>query len=168
MVANSTQGKTPFGTQLARDIAAGNKVLDYFASGGPCRVGLVDAESPQVDIAKRLKMQGKRVATNYEEENLMIWSSESVHELGISLNTQGREVLESIVSHYEIDVLFLDNLFSLSGGVDVTKANFIQPVLHDLRKITQLPHSPSIVLYHHPRKRARELGREPKLWHSEP
>jgi hypothetical protein len=153
LVGNSTQGKTPFICQLARDIAAGNPILDYFPCSGPSNVGLFDAESAEEDITMRLQMQEHRKA---DIGKLRIWNSSEIHQGFLSLTQAGLQNMRAIAEDSKLDVLLLDNLFALSGGIDVTKGNLLQPVLSGLRQITHLPHRPSVLLCHHPRKGGRE------------
>lgn len=153
-VGGSTQGKTPFGYQMARDVAAGKNVLDYFTCSAPCRVGFIDAESSAEDVALRLKMQEHRRAD--VSDRLLIRHREQVYKEKLNLSTEGLDNLKTFVSDNGLDFLFLDNLFSLSNGVDFSKANLVQPVISGLKKITDLPYSPSVLLFHHPRKSGKE------------
>lgn len=153
-VGNSTQGKTPFGYQLARDVAAGQPVLDQFTCSGPARVGLIDAESSGEDVSLRLKMQEYRKAD--VGDRLIIRNREQVYPLGFNLTQEGLKKLSGFVFQNQLDLLMLDNLFALSGGLDVSKGNFVQPMLAGLKQITSLPRHPSIVLFHHPRKGGKE------------
>ncbi|MBZ5615905.1 MAG: AAA family ATPase [Acidobacteriia bacterium] len=151
-VGDSTQGKTPFGLQLARDVAGRLDFLDYYRhSGEPTRVALIDAESPKEDLSLRLKMQerGRTVNTG---KNLLLLDVDEVLRGGLDVTGPGLEMLSQFVRDENIDLLVLDNLWALSGGQDILQARFAQPILHGLRKITRLPNSPSVLLFHHPRK----------------
>lgn len=149
-VGDSTQGKTPFTYQVARDIAAGQAVLDRFTCSSPARVGFVDAESSSEDISLRLKMQDHRKAD--VGDRLVIRGREQVYSNGLNLTTNGIKKLKDFAGDHQLDLLILDNLFALSGGLDVSKGNFVQPMLSGLKQIMSLPSQPSVWLSHHRRK----------------
>jgi hypothetical protein len=151
-VGDSTQGKTPFGLQLGRDLAGGLNFLDrYKHNGDPTCVAVVDAESTKEDISLRLKMQrqGRPVNT---AENLLVLDVDNVFGSGFDLTAQGIKMMREFVADLHIDFLILDNLWALSGGQDLLTAKVVQPILNGLRKITRLDHSPSVMSFHHPRK----------------
>jgi hypothetical protein len=151
-VGEGTQGKTPFGLQLARDVAGCLDFLDYYRhSGEPTRVGLIDAESPKEDLGLRLRMQDQGRPVNVENR-LLLLDVDEVLRSQIDLTPEGVKRLYQFVGDQRVDLLILDNIWALSGGRDIIQARFAQPILYDLRKITRLPHSPSILLFHHPRK----------------
>jgi len=151
-VGDSTQGKTPFALQLARDVAGGLDFLDYFKHRNtPSRVALIDAESPKEDIACRLRMQGggRPVKT---EANLLVLGIDEVLGCRFDVTEKGLATMRDFVYEEKIDFLILDNLWALSAGKDITKGNEAQPILMGMRRITRLPHSPTVCFLHHPRK----------------
>ena len=153
-VGDSTQGKTPFGLQLARDVAGGLNFLDrYKHSGDPTRVALIDAESTKEDIGLRLRMQGqaRQVDTG---KNLLLFDVDNVFGSDFDLTQKGIDRMRELVGDEKVDLLMLDNLWALSGGQDILAGKVVQPILHGLRKITRLDHSPSVMSFHHPRKSA--------------
>ncbi|MFZ0461897.1 MAG: AAA family ATPase [Candidatus Acidiferrales bacterium] len=156
-VGNSTQGKTPFISQMSRDIAAGQPVLDRFTCQSPSRVGFIDAESSGEDISLRLKMQEERKAD--VGDKLIIRNREQVYSEGFNLTAGGLKKLSAFAFENQLNLLVLDNLFALSGGLDVSKGNFVQPMLAGLKQIMSLPRHPSVVLCHHPRKGGTEDNR---------
>ncbi len=160
LVGDSTEGKTPFTHQLARDIAAGKDFLDYFPCDRPYRVGLVDAESTEEDVKLRLGMQSKRPADF--GDRLLIWDGEMAARNGFNLTGKGIAALHDAVTDHRLDVLMLDNVFSLSGGQDVSKQHVVQPILAGLRRITELAQRPGVLLVHHPRKGGRD-DRRPSI-----
>jgi hypothetical protein len=156
-VGDSTQGKTPFGLQLTRDLAGGLDFLDCYKNcGEEIRVALVDAESPKEDVSLRLKMQreGRAAETG---ENLIVLDVDTVLDCHFDLTPKGIERIGEFVKEENISFLMLDNLWALAGGQDISKGYVAQPILHGLRAITRLPHSPSIGFFHHPRKGADNL-----------
>lgn len=161
-VADSTTGKTPFGYQLARDVVGQRSFLDFFPHcGKPCRVALIDAESPKDDMALRLKrLSGVRSLRN--GNNLILVGAEEANRRGFSLVPGyglGLEAIAKFVRDCRIDLLILDNLWALSGGRDILKAHVLQPMLRGLREITTLPHKPTVWLFHHFRKGPKDGAR---------
>lgn len=157
LIGNSTAGKTPFCYQLAGDVVSGRDVLGYFRHcGKPCRVAMLDAESPVEDIKLRLDQQRKRRPIEIPE-NLFILDIGKVMDNGYILSPSCNiEKLVRLAREERIDLLILDNLWALSGGADILRANVVQPILRGLRAITMLPHGPSVLILHHPRKGPRE------------
>jgi hypothetical protein len=102
-VGDSTQGKTPFGLQLARDIAGGLDFLDYYkTTRGPTRVALIDAESPKEDISLRLKMQGRCRPTE-SRDNLLLLDVDSVFESDFDVTRTGIERMREFVKDEKVD-----------------------------------------------------------------
>jgi len=161
-VADSTTGKTPFGYQLARDVVGQRNFLDFFPHcGKPCRVALIDAESPRDDMALRLKRLSE-VRPLRSGNNLILVGAEETNRRGFNLipgQGLGLEAIAKFVREQRIDLLILDNLWALSGGRDILKAHVLQPMLRGLREITSLPHKPTVWLFHHFRKGPKEGAR---------
>jgi len=151
LVGNSTAGKTPLMYQLTNDLLGQQPFLDYFPyeADGPVNVAVIDAESLPEDIAFRIKLQ-RAGRTIRPTGKFRYTDRESTAELHLSLHDPTK--LVEFVRDEQINVLILDNLWALSDGLDITKGNIASQTISQLGKIITLPHKPSVVVLHHPRK----------------
>lgn len=151
LVGDSTQGKTPFCYQLVNDLLGQRDFLDYFPfeNDGPVNVAVIDAESLPEDIPFRIRMQraGRPIQPTGK---LRYTDRNSTVELGFNVCDPTK--LIDLVRDERIDVLIIDNLRALSSGADVSKGHIATQIITQLNRLIALPHKPTIVILHHPRK----------------
>ncbi len=153
-VGRTGAGKTPCEYQMAGDVVSGRAVLDCFpfCAERPVRVAYFDGEHTVADIKYRLHLQ-EQVRPISNRQNLIVFDQEKILKDKVSVRPEGFKRLHEILEGLEIDLVFLDNLWSLSGGQNINEGHVLQQILDNARRLTMLPRHPTIVVSHHPRKR---------------
>jgi KaiC/GvpD/RAD55 family RecA-like ATPase len=116
-------GKTLFGLMLAAAVARGDQFLDWPGSGQPCRVAYLDGEMPMETMQERMKL----AAAQYGEDIDLIAFNREMAELEAAADEEGdwpaldlrdgKLWLRQLVQEYQPDVLVLDSIMSLVGGI---------------------------------------------------
>ncbi|MBN2299462.1 MAG: AAA family ATPase, partial [Deltaproteobacteria bacterium] len=156
VLVNGTKGvgKTFFGLGAAIAMSAGGTLGPWKAPGGTTTLYL-DSEMMINDVQDRLKMLDAP-----RNIPLYIYSDAFAHQLGLQRahigNGEWREKFKQVLIDLKIQVLFLDNVASLSPGIDENSKAEWDPVnqwLIDLRfsGIT-------VVLIHHLGKNLKQRG----------
>lgn len=152
-------GKTWFSMQLAVSVALGKP---FFAWEVPCqrRVLYIDGEMPLGTLQYRLNL----LLSNEIPEYLNILSSEILWREGHSLNLNNPEDLEAIdtfLSELELvnerpELIIIDNLSSMSAGVDENGNSEMENLLRWLLKLRSQGYA--VMLVHHAGKNGDQRG----------
>jgi AAA domain/Primase C terminal 2 (PriCT-2)/Bifunctional DNA primase/polymerase, N-terminal len=125
-VAPGGRGKSSWLIALALACASGRSLLGPHVFGGPLRVLLLSAEDPKAEVSRRVRaaMQHHRLA-DQDVAGLHIigaddWSLSLLRSVGNvpAADPDGWAALNAELDDVEPDVLILDPLLSLMGGVD--------------------------------------------------
>jgi hypothetical protein len=157
-------GKSWLGKYLARGTATREKVGPWDVHD-PMNVGYVDGEMPFDMVVERLRSFGAL------PDNLHLLNHEYLYDEGegevVNLSDPTvQEILKAICLEKDIKVLILDNLSTLTSGVDENKGidwEKIQPWLLDLRR-----HKISVIIIHHAGRSGQMRGHskreDPAFW----
>jgi predicted ATP-dependent serine protease len=156
-------GKTWLVYELAKIASTGERGF-----GGHCYASdrtktlIVDGELPLKDIEERSKVME---LGGIRHLSLLSKSLLEKHDIVPGLNLTDREVRQLLSDYLEengIELLVLDNLFSLFGGIDLNSAEAWSPVNDWLLKLRSK--GVSTILVHHPNKQGTQLGTHSKLF----
>lgn len=151
-------GKTWFALSLACAIARGEAFLDYDVPKARW-VLYIDGEMPLVDLQARV-----RALSAAPPENFMLLPSETLFREARPLNLHDpvdQQAIELALVHLEADgrrpeVLFFDNLSSLTGGVDENDNSALDKLLQWLIGLRHKGYT--VVLVHHAGKNGTQRG----------
>jgi len=147
-------GKTNFGLSLAVAVSAGGKIGPWKGEGNTYCLYL-DAEMMVTDIQDRLEMLD--VPSGIP---LYIYSESLAYQLGLPrahlMNEEWREKLKQLLIDFGIQVLFLDNLASLTPGIDENTKQEWDPVNRWLIELRFL--GISVAMVHHAGKSGTQRG----------
>ncbi|WP_159441315.1 AAA family ATPase [Desulfopila aestuarii] len=126
-----------------------------------CGVLLVDGELPMSDLKKRLSMISKGLGGEHCQNRLLILSSVEVQEkTGEPINLTKVRYREEITNHFlrhpEYRVLVLDNLTSLTDGMNENTKTAWAPINRWLLQLRNI--GVAIILVHHANKSGTDRG----------
>jgi hypothetical protein len=155
-VAPGGRGKSTWLIGLALACASGRKLFGAHVFGGPLRVLVLSAEDPTAEVARRVRAaMHHHGLTDQDVAGLHIigandWGLSLLRAVGNTpaLDQRGWDALNAELDNINPDILILDPLLSLLGGVDGNNNSAAAVLMAGLVKLAAERHMAVIVAHH--------------------